>query len=573
MQSPGSNTRRAPARRSATLALAGLVAVVCTVFGPAGTSWALATAVPTILPASLSTTGTGVLSAAVAEAGGSAVTITSAGGTAVSSTAAAGGAAAIAGPVLVAAGGLTIGWKIGSWVAGKVYAPDEDVAATAGPPVGTGTHPVGTRASGPTPAGRAWFAEVFQDVPDAAGKCRVNPGFTGDGTPRCFYVRMQGGNRIGSEDLIFELARPDGSAVLRTFFPEGGTIAFYRWADMMRDYPGTIVKASVLVRPATTSPYYSARGTEVAAWDLVAQPEPHPLRRLVSTSTCKATAGGALSVVSEQSATYRETDPTMPPMTVPPCPAGSQRTIWEVTSVPVTAGQVGPKTLQRVTFPTAEQLPDYAQCVGANVCTVTYEPPAPSSTPGGAQEPARCTWGPYAMPLSDCASPDGTPAGTPAPTTTPMPGGSASPDGGACYPRGWAAFNPVEWVLKPLGCAFIPEPGYVDAELVQLRDAWSTSPPGAYIGAGLGVLGTVQSALGSAPGGSGCAGPAVSIPPPIDLVDWHPISVCPFPAVAAAARVFISGVLLFATGGGCLWVVAAALGVQLPRLGRPETAG
>ena len=113
----------------------------------------------------------------------------------------------------------------------------------------------------------------------------------------------------------------------------------------------------------------------------------------------------------------------------------------------------------------------------------------------------KCRFGPYTLPMSACnlleqayriggalateLNTDGDPAtqdntnyaGQPVPQpapgpvstgtgtgtgTAPSPGAQGQPSPSAdapsrsCWPTGWAAFNPLEWVLKPLGCAFIP---------------------------------------------------------------------------------------------------------------------
>jgi hypothetical protein len=114
-----------------------------------------------------------------------------------------------------------------------------------------------------------------------------------------------------------------------------------------------------------------------------------------------------------------------------------------------------------------------------------------------------CQYGPYVVPTSTCnpieqayepggapttdpntdgdpgtrddTQPDGNtyprpstdPNAPPATGTTPgtVPGGAGAPAPSApgtpqaqaeCWPNGWAALNPLEWVLKPIGCAFIP---------------------------------------------------------------------------------------------------------------------
>lgn len=108
----------------------------------------------------------------------------------------------------------------------------------------------------------------------------------------------------------------------------------------------------------------------------------------------------------------------------------------------------------------------------------------------------KCKLGPYTVPIAQCrmlekafvggqiwsdantdgdpstsgapsTAPSGSPAAAPAPTTPgtttgTIPGGAGqtAPDADQktrnCFPTGWAALNPVEWVLKPLRCAFEP---------------------------------------------------------------------------------------------------------------------
>ena len=51
----------------------------------------------------------------------------------------------------------------------------------------------------------------------------------------------------------------------------------------------------------------------------------------------------------------------------------------------------------------------------------------------------------------------------------------------SCFGKGWAEFNPVEWVFTPIRCgyewAFVPRPAVVGAQVVKLGSAWDHSAP------------------------------------------------------------------------------------------------
>ncbi|MGO4587153.1 hypothetical protein AB4Z38_25230, partial [Arthrobacter sp. 2RAF6] len=79
--------------------------------------------------------------------------------------------------------------------------------------------------------------------------------------------------------------------------------------------------------------------------------------------------------------------------------------------------------------------------------------------------------------------------------TTPAPGdaGQTSPSADSnsqeCFPTGWGMFNPVEWVLKPLGCAFIPKTSQQTALQTRMQNITNTavaSPPFSWV-AGIGM--------------------------------------------------------------------------------------
>lgn len=150
----------------------------------------------------------------------------------------------------------------------------------------------------------------------------------------------------------------------------------------------------------------------------------------------------------------------------------------------------------------------------------------------------KCKFGPYIVPMSVCSmlekayrpggapateentdgdpstsnnnDPNGNPIAAPAPApvagttpgTTPGPGtgGQVAPGPAGdtkareCFPTGWAAFNPVEWVLKPLRCAFEPT---VDTSTMQttIRDKLQARAPVSWMNSIAGMQG---------PGGGSC---------------------------------------------------------------------
>jgi hypothetical protein len=83
----------------------------------------------------------------------------------------------------------------------------------------------------------------------------------------------------------------------------------------------------------------------------------------------------------------------------------------------------------------------------------------------------------------------------------PVPDPEAEAAKSACFPKGWSAFNPMEWVYKPVKCvlvwAFVPDG---DFGLDTLVETVRTRPPGSLV---LGVGQAAQSALSGFTGG-GC---------------------------------------------------------------------
>ncbi len=125
-----------------------------------------------------------------------------------------------------------------------------------------------------------------------------------------------------------------------------------------------------------------------------------------------------------------------------------------------------------------------------------------------------------------------------------------------CFPRGWSAFNPVEWVEKPVTCAlraaFQPSPAVVDTEVSGMRDRWQTSR---VVQAANGLGGIAQAVGGLAEGNDGCEGPTfdMSFPGVDGTFTFEPLNACkqPMSTIAAitkpvvAVAVVITGTLLF----------------------------
>ncbi len=51
-----------------------------------------------------------------------------------------------------------------------------------------------------------------------------------------------------------------------------------------------------------------------------------------------------------------------------------------------------------------------------------------------------------------------------------------------CFPTGWGAVNPLNWVLEPVQCAlewaFVPRASVITQELAEMQEPWDTKPPG-----------------------------------------------------------------------------------------------
>lgn len=139
--------------------------------------------------------------------------------------------------------------------------------------------------------------------------------------------------------------------------------------------------------------------------------------------------------------------------------------------------------------------------------------------------------------------------GEPAPTTTPTGTPVKSNPGGAyiamqapvtdpttsreCWPSGWSAFNPFEWVFQPVKCAlewaFVPRQAKITQVQTSIQLAAVNSTPGQMVDS---ISGWVDAVDAIDP--SGCAGPAVNLNLMGIHYSGHPLSACAEPAATLA---------------------------------------
>lgn len=135
----------------------------------------------------------------------------------------------------------------------------------------------------------------------------------------------------------------------------------------------------------------------------------------------------------------------------------------------------------------------------------------------------------------------------------PKPVPDPESNGNECWPQGWAAFNPLEWVLQPVKCAlrwaFVPRAEKVNDVKAALRVSIDDSA--------IGQVGYAVDAWKARLDGirpSGCAGPTVTLNLMGIRYSGTPLSACAEPAATLAfwARIFL--------GAGA--VVLAVIGIS-----------
>lgn len=214
----------------------------------------------------------------------------------------------------------------------------------------------------------------------------------------------------------------------------------------------------------------------------------------------------------------------------------------------------------------------------------------------------KCKLGPYTLPTASCAllekaywpggapateenidgdpdtknwlDPSGTPLAPQTPTqtgTAPVPGGSgqtnpdADPESVSCFPAGFAAFNPVEWVLQPIRCAFTPKPNTQTQFVTRLQTRIAT--------VGFAPMATAWlAAYQDVGGGSGCSGPTVNFQMNGVSQSLQPFQACtePMSTVAAISNgVATVGIVLF---GGLAMVraIGSAFGINFSMGGKSD---
>lgn len=170
----------------------------------------------------------------------------------------------------------------------------------------------------------------------------------------------------------------------------------------------------------------------------------------------------------------------------------------------------------------------------------------------------------------DNTGPDGKPDPGPGqtPTTTGTPGAGGQPDpnadpkGKECFPSGWGVFNPLEWVMKPVGCAltaaFVPTNTVVQAQTTRIQDKIKNAGPGK-------VIAAWQTTFNGVGGGSGCAGPPVTFSMEGYAQTMRPFDACSGGMATAASISFaVSSVMIVIFGGlGIARAASSAFGFNL----------
>lgn len=334
-----------------------------------------------------------------------------------------------------------------------------------------------------------------------------------------------------------------------------------------------------------------AAAVAVAEWRYGYTPAPTgtPGTNTVTTTPTSQCSGGGS--VAGTPVTYTGNSTTLPTLVLPACPAGQTRTgatfpttapgvtspvqpisNWTAPTIPSgfpecnTVGKICQLNLFRVGHGSPVQ---QTACDTSGNCAqwqtqtvrqgarVTVKTLVAGTFDGVAKSPgddileqprmwpngdtADCEWGPYHVTVDGCGTVPTDPVASATAGTADET--KADGDGGKCFPTGWAIFNPVEWVYKPVKCAlvwaFVPPQSAIDAAQGRLQTAWDGTALDTVSTAIAGIYAPI-SALGSHSAGS-CDGPAFVIPqlPTMpSTVTLHPLSTCP-PLVAYILGIYL----------------------------------
>lgn len=188
----------------------------------------------------------------------------------------------------------------------------------------------------------------------------------------------------------------------------------------------------------------------------------------------------------------------------------------------------------------------------------------------------QCMYGTHAVDLTECNvygdvfKPDKVTTGQAYtdPTTGESVGGQSSPtaaqtallrgitdpqDFTGCLDKGWAAANPVEWVMVPVQCALqwafvAPQSTFTDAG-VAIQAAWKPTF--------LGQIGDTFAQFQITATSSGCKGPRVDIPRYMNA-DAYPLNACS--GVLQTMAAFTNGITIVGFSVAALWALMNASG-------------
>ncbi|MGK0716186.1 hypothetical protein ACR5KS_09010 [Leucobacter sp. W1153] len=122
----------------------------------------------------------------------------------------------------------------------------------------------------------------------------------------------------------------------------------------------------------------------------------------------------------------------------------------------------------------------------------------------------------------------------PGAATTAMSSGVMNPSQPRqCFPSGWGAFNPFEWVLQPVKCAL--EWAFVPRESV--FSSFRANVSGRFAQTSFGAVAGIVTAVNVPGVGDGCTGPPLSFK--FGQIDetWYPFSACDAPMAGIAATI------------------------------------
>lgn len=191
-----------------------------------------------------------------------------------------------------------------------------------------------------------------------------------------------------------------------------------------------------------------------------------------------------------------------------------------------------------------------------------------------------CLYGTHVVDLAECtvyaptfqpgASTTGNVYGDPesgAAVTNPTPTPGSDPDGSgqACWPSGWAVFNPLEWVYRPIVCAaswaFVPRQEVLVTVANRTSNAWNGTIVGQGIQMASGVGGVLPEGVTS-----DCSGPPVTFGPPLDDLGiegtYYPLNSCdePMSTVRTVAYWALPAFMAFGLLFALIRYIAAILG-------------